>query len=171
MFSRRMTPLLACALGAAILTLSAVDQSQAREVYRWIDGEGIVHLSDTPPLSERAESIIVPVVRPTAPAPRVARAAPEPVPQPVATPAPLNHVVQQVVAPITPPLAVRRDGWFFSVLPAVPAPRPSDPGLAQAQRQALEQRGLIGPRRPVSINSSIHAQRVDRSQSLPLGEP
>ncbi|MEM9383458.1 MAG: DUF4124 domain-containing protein [Pseudomonadota bacterium] len=180
MSAHRLTSLIAGTVGAAVLTFAAVDNIHAREVYRWVDNEGVVHLSDTPPLSARAETLIVPVVTPTASPAQIvpaARALPARAPNEAPlNPASASRVVQQVEVlapspPVAPPLTARRDGWFFTPLLGNPAPRASNPALGQAQRQALEQRGLSGARRPVSINSSAHAQRVARSQRLPLGEP
>ncbi len=139
----------------------------AREVYQWVDANGLVHLSDTPPANApqaQVRRLVVTVPPAAEPAEAPAPVAPSPaqVLPPSAPPPVPQPAVVTVVQPATPSLT-QRDGWFFAVLPAPPV---SNPALGEAQQQALAERGLDGPRRPISINSSVHAQRVARSQTL-----
>lgn len=56
-----------CAL-AALLTALIACPAAAGEVYRWVDGDGKVHFSDTPPLQRKAEKVDIRPVMPSDPA-------------------------------------------------------------------------------------------------------
>ncbi|MCV6614517.1 MAG: DUF4124 domain-containing protein [Cellvibrionaceae bacterium] len=57
--TRTNKPLLAIALGIALLggSLSSPELSAAKKFYKWVDKDGVVHYSATPPKGQKAELI------------------------------------------------------------------------------------------------------------------
>ena len=162
----------------------AVGPASAAEVYRWVDGKGVIHFSDTLPeqAGAKVERLVVTDRNP-------------PDYDPAEDP---NSIMNQAERSGERFAAIEKDRaereakrqqeiniylsdpnrqspYLYGYRniyrpplypPQFPPLRPARPSYRQ-QYNALAENDLTGPR-PASINSGEHAARVERSQALPL---
>lgn len=182
------------AFTAAMSFASAV---AADEIYRWIGADGVVHYSDEPPNDASVESESLSTVEfdatrnadydpDTDPwsirnqAARISESRASLVSlrmERESRQRTLQHETGSQASSTFDRFEREDSVWTYSRYPGFyspgpwrypsPAiPRQADPGAARRQAGALEQLDLSGPR-PLSINSGLHRQRVQRSTALP----
>ena len=155
--------------------LSGAQPALSVEIFRWIDANGIVHLSDTRP-NDVAAVTSVEIDLPTSGADDSADD-----PYSVMNQAKRIHErwLEIVAATRRPRSAAEtvgvteasqpqdRDRTYYLPVTAAGVPPRYPSHLARDQARALAELDLLGPR-PASINSSAHRERVLRSRALPL---
>jgi len=169
-------------LGLAFLATLVAGSASAAEVFHWVDADGKVHFSDTRPADETPVTTIELVDYP--------RSAYNPAEDPYSILNQASRIHERWVeingaadeagssesATATPSAGsasteptIRYGTTLF--YPARPPVVQRDPSrLARQQQYALDELELSGSQ-PASINSGAHAERVERSQALPLVPP
>ena len=169
-------------LAALAVTWSATPS--ASEIYKWVDEDGVVHYSDTRPKNDAPVTTI-----------ELRQLNPENY-DPVTDPYSILNQAKRTNASWTRRVAAQErarsrsyddeedgfyatpgyDPWAYyppsTYYPVVVPPRAARPNPRAARRQlnALDAVDLSG-RRPASINSGVHRDRVLRSQALPVVGP
>jgi hypothetical protein len=174
-------------LSSAALWTSGVTPVTAAEVYRWVGSDGVVHYSDEKPRDDEEFTTL-----------EFAAARPQdydPLTDPYSIQNQARRINESLLAIAQARderLENRRSSaqdfqqrdaadyrqriesgvryfspWVYSGFAPNNFRRRGDPAAAQRQLQAMQQLDLSG-RRPASINSGIHRQRVQRSVALPV---
>lgn len=170
----------------AILLASAIgiaaDAAGAAEVYRWTDADGVVHYSDTEPDGREAETLVVRATTPPDYRPeddpysilnQAARlkAAREKLEEERQARDQQREIEYEQRPQYAEEPAIEYSTWYgpgYYHRPVRPIVRPGQQRrVLRQQARALEETGLTAPR-PSSINSGVHARRVQQSQALPL---
>jgi hypothetical protein len=153
--------------------------AMAIDVFRWVDADGVTHFADTPPPHAPAVSALVvpdrnppdydPATDPYSVLAQARRTREALAAQQAARASQADAAPPVTNMIVLPPPPTDTLVWYRPGIPAFhpPVNLPWPPTSPNAQLRALEQAGLTG-RRPVSINSSRHAARVEASRALPV---
>lgn len=174
-------------LCATLITALFNGAAAAAEIYRWVDGDGVVHYSDEKPRDDAAVTTIdIPDSRPADYDPhedpysirnqaqRVNEAWTELAQARSEREQARRQAAQSAAAAPSSSYDSGQDyrtrygydrSWYYYPSPIFP--RPAHPGAGRQQLRAINELGLTAPR-PASINSGVHHDRVQRSAFLPI---